>query len=425
MATQSKKKISRKKWTILIWMAGDNDLESAGDDDLAEIKAVGSTDHVNVVVQFDRMSDDKTRRYYLRKGTSLASDEVGSLGETNSGDPDVAVDFFSWGIATYPADRIVAVFWNHGSGIDETNVYRMIGRPQALSFLRKGGKQRDKTSRRTANRVASGRFRKALFQSTVETAVKPSETARAILYDDTNRDFLDNVELQRVLARVKKAAARRIDVVGFDACLMNMIELGFQIRKSADFMVGSEELEPAAGWPYTTILKLLNKKPDMSPSELGAAVVDLYARSYRDVNVTQSLFELKGADAVGAAVDRLAQALLAALKKPDEYMVIDKARRRVQSFDTKDFVDLYDLCDLLAARSQDPAVIAAARAVCSALEIGAGFIAAEAHKGAQVQRARGAAIYFPKAGDVAVAYDRMDFAKKTRWGRFVAAYTRG
>ena len=415
----------RKQWTILIWMAGDNNLESAGDDDLAEIKAIGSTDQVDVVVQFDRMGDDSTRRYHLRKGTSLASDQVGSLGETNSGDPDVAVDFFTWGIANYPAERILTGFWNHGSGIDETDIYRMVRGPRHAAFLRKGGTPRQKPARRTANRVAGSRFRKALFQSTIEQAVARPHAARAILYDDTNRDFLDNAELQRVLARVKTVSKRRIDLVGFDACLMNMIELGFQIRKSADFMVGSEEVEPGAGWPYTTILKRLAKTPSMSPADLGAAVVDLYARSYGNVNITQSLFDLRGADAVAAAVDRLAGALLKALKQPQEYVVIDKARRNAQTFDTKDFVDLYDLCDLLAARSQDPGVIATARAVCAALEIGAGFIVAEAHKGKAVQRAKGAAIYFPRANDVAVSYDRLDFAKKTRWGRFVEAYTRG
>ena len=54
---------AREAWTVMVWMAGDNDLESFGDKDLAEIKRVGSTDEANVVVQFDSMGDDRTRRY--------------------------------------------------------------------------------------------------------------------------------------------------------------------------------------------------------------------------------------------------------------------------------------------------------------------------------------------------------------------------
>jgi Mg-chelatase subunit ChlD len=37
----------------MVWMAGDNDLESFGDKDLTEMKRVGSTDDVNLLVQFD------------------------------------------------------------------------------------------------------------------------------------------------------------------------------------------------------------------------------------------------------------------------------------------------------------------------------------------------------------------------------------
>jgi len=33
-----------------------------------------------------------------------------------------------------------------------------------------------------------------------------------------------------------------------------MAEVGYELRASADFMVGSEEDIPADGWPYDTIL---------------------------------------------------------------------------------------------------------------------------------------------------------------------------
>ncbi len=45
---------ARKKWTVMVWMAGDNDLEEFGDKDLAEMKRVGSNDDINIVVQFDQ-----------------------------------------------------------------------------------------------------------------------------------------------------------------------------------------------------------------------------------------------------------------------------------------------------------------------------------------------------------------------------------
>ena len=47
----------------------------------------------------------------------------------------------------------------------------------------------------------------------------------ALAYDDSARDF-DNLELAKVLAAVKAKLKRKVDLLGFDACLMNMLEIG-------------------------------------------------------------------------------------------------------------------------------------------------------------------------------------------------------
>lgn len=41
------------KWTWLVYMAGDNNLESQGPIDLREMQRVGSNADVNIIVQFD------------------------------------------------------------------------------------------------------------------------------------------------------------------------------------------------------------------------------------------------------------------------------------------------------------------------------------------------------------------------------------
>ena len=38
-----------KKWTVMVWMAGDNNLQDAGEQDLREMKKVGSTNDIDVV----------------------------------------------------------------------------------------------------------------------------------------------------------------------------------------------------------------------------------------------------------------------------------------------------------------------------------------------------------------------------------------
>jgi hypothetical protein len=58
-----------KKWTVMVYLAGDNNLDGAGLVDLKEMKSVGSTDAVNIIAQFDRQGNKgESRRYYLHKG---------------------------------------------------------------------------------------------------------------------------------------------------------------------------------------------------------------------------------------------------------------------------------------------------------------------------------------------------------------------
>ena len=67
---------NQKKWTVMVWMAGDNDLEDFGNRDIQEMKHVVSNDNLNILIQIDRMSYDKTRRYYVCKETSCLSGSV-------------------------------------------------------------------------------------------------------------------------------------------------------------------------------------------------------------------------------------------------------------------------------------------------------------------------------------------------------------
>jgi hypothetical protein len=159
--------------------------------------------------------------------------------------------------------------------------------------------------------------------------------------------------------------------------------------------------------------------PEMTGEDLGRVIVREYARSYPSEGVTQSALDLREAAAAGRAVDRLAGALLTAIRDDTEYANVTKALHATQSFATPDFLDLHDLCARLSASCRSAEVRSAAKATQVAVEA---FVAAEAHKGASVAGARGVAIYFPR-GQATVLYRRLDFAKKTRWDEFLAAYT--
>ena len=266
-------------------------------------------------------------------------------------------------------------------------------------------------------RAGIARTHRALFRTTVEKVVR----TRAIAFDDQAQDFLDNIELKRVLLSIKKMLKRKIDILGMDACLMSMLEVAYQIKGAAAYQVGSEETEPGEGWPYDRILKTLAAKPSMSPSELAANVVNQYLASYgNDEDVTQSALNLSTLDPLAQAVDRLATILKGALGNSAAQTGIMTARTQVQEYSRPydDYCDLLDLCELLAQRVHEPAVTQACLAVKQAA---AQALVAGGFKGSRVSHSHGISIYFPKR-KLSPLYGSLDFIKKTSWSQFAQAY---
>jgi hypothetical protein len=406
---------TRKQWTVMVYLAGDNNLDANGMEDLREMKKIGTTTAINVIAQFDRAGAGlQTTRYQLQKGTSFEADARQTLGETNTGSPEALIDFIKWGVKTYPANHYLLVLWNHGQGWDDTDIY--------------AGERR-----RGAWRIRPRRIHHALFRTSVERAAQISardgNVARAILLDDNAKDFLDNLEMKKVMAAAKKAIGRKIDILGMDACLMNMAEVAYQVKESTLYTVGSEETEPLNGWPYDTILQALAKKPAMPPAELCSLIVKSYLASYKksDEAVTQSAMDLGKTAAFVSACKELAATLKSDLANRTARTAIVDARNRVQEYEVPENIDLVDLCGLLKGAAVSPAVKRACGRIVAAVEDSPGLVLASGYCGAPMKRSRGVAIYFPTR-TVSPLYARLDFTKKTGWGTFLKQYlvaTRG
>ncbi|RPI36162.1 MAG: peptidase C11 [Nitrospiraceae bacterium] len=415
-----------KQWTIMVYLAGDNNLDDAGVVDLNEMKKVGSSDQVNVIAQFDRQGKDiATNRYYIRKGGVLSGDVVGSLGETNMGDPLVLENFIKWGVKNYPAQHYLLVVWNHGNGWDDENVYRVARSTLKLNIRRRGevviktrGGTNEAVSLRRIRAIGGKKFRRALFSSSIQQAVRK----RGIAYDDDAQDFLDNIEMKRLLANAKKVFKKKIDILGMDACMMSMAEVGYQLRDSVSLTVGSEEVEPGDGWPYDRILAKLVRKPSMTPKELSTTVVSEYLASYGpNEGVTQAACDLGRSDVLANAVDKLAKALIGQISNSTARAAIVEARLQAQAYDTPDYIDLYDFCDLLEGKSAVASIKTACKDVKDALRPDV-FVIQSGYKGAKVKHSNGLTIYFPQK-DISSLYATLDFTKKTAWGKFLQKYT--
>lgn len=266
------------EWKVLVYMAGDDrnplGIEYAISQDLAEIKQVGSTDSVHFLVQTDDATGTASYRYRLRKETELASDRIERFnGDLNTGSTKTLVDFVQWAHRLFPSKWTALVLWGHGSGHDDQNVYRAV---------------RGSVTPRTAARLAQ---RQLGFFSGTRRSILEQGTTRGYGYDDTAADFLDNVELRKALLQVKEILGRKLDILGFDACLMAMIEVAYQIHDAANILVASERTEPGDGWWYSRAFRSLPAHPETVPDSLARDIVDAYRDAYRD-EMTLSAIEL-------------------------------------------------------------------------------------------------------------------------------------
>ena len=95
--------------------------------DFNEAELVGSTDRVKIVAQLDRNKKGfkgdgnwtGARRYVISKDQDLntiKSKPVEDLGEIDMSDPQTLIEFSTWAIETFPADKYVLIMSDHGMG---------------------------------------------------------------------------------------------------------------------------------------------------------------------------------------------------------------------------------------------------------------------------------------------------------------------
>ncbi len=365
--------VSIPKWTFMVYVDGDNNLEPNAVEDLNEMEMVGSTSSVNVVAQIDRIPGYDTsngdwtgaRRYYVTKDYdpyTINSTLIQDLGEVNMGNPQTLIDFVSWAVANYPAEHYALIIWNHGGGFRKNTRYPL---------------------------------------------------TKDIAFDDTSNDAITMPDLSYALSRISSTLGKKIDLLGMDACLMGMIEVAYEIKDYANVMVSSEESEPLDGWPYSRILTSLTSSPTMSASTLGSQIVNNFVAFYQGTeNVTLSAINLSQIDSLAYTVSQFASAVINDnLTNPNEY-IYDANSAEYYNGD-QDFIDLYDFASIVAYDSY----VYDTNAKNLASSIMSGVQSAVIAKGATFDIAynNGLSIYFPYNPPIDARYALTKFAQNTYW----------
>ncbi len=255
-----------RAWTVLAYIAADNDLEGAALLDLQEMVRGVPANTVDVVALVDRAKEyattqpDWTDARVLRvtRPSADAPAQIAVLatpGELDMGDPEVLACFVEGARRAFPAPRTALVLWDHGGGWSQ----------QCLDFDRGG---------------AAG---------------------------------IDGLSLVEVREGIEKGLARAgaapFDLLGFDQCLMAQLETALECAGVARVLVASQAVEPGAGWPWDAVLPLFTA--DTPTDDIARRLVAAYAASYqgKDDATTLAAFDLARAAALRDRVDEVARAL--------------------------------------------------------------------------------------------------------------------
>ncbi len=362
------------KWTILIYLDGDNELEYAAINDMNEMESVNLPNSINVIVQVDRNSGydtsngnwSTTRRYKIKYDTNTSiinSQLISDLGELNMGDPQTLIDFTTWGIQNYPADNYVLIIWDHGTG------WKSLGK---------------------------------------------EEPVKGISYDYSNNDYLTTFELRSALNQIKNNIGKKLDIIGFDACLMGMIEIGYEIKDSVDIMVASEEIIPGDGFPYNDILNALTQNSSIDKFNFSSIIVNKYVQSYSGgsqgyADVTLSAINLNNITTISTKVSEFANLLIQNFSTYKNQ--IYNAWYYVLYFSDSDYIDIYDFARLIKNNISNSSIQNKAQEIMNSFS---SVIIAEGHT-SFFSNAHGLSIYYPYPINYLNSYGNLLFAQDTYW----------
>lgn len=251
--------LSKKEWTIFIHLSADNSLNdyvAQNIESMIQASAKpGFSANANIVVLWDDYYS-QDGYYYINEGKVTY---VRDLGELDMGFPFMAQDFIDYSVEHFPADKYAYIIWNHGNG------------------------------------------------------------EAGVSYDDTNWTYMSTPEQKDLFSHFSNVIGRKVDLVGYDACLMGAAGIAYELKDQVNYMVASQQLEPAEGWDYAFLANLVN--PNVSARDLAKSIVDYYDNKYkiRYSDAAMSAYNLNLIPNFATALNNFCDAVIASGLSPSVY----------------------------------------------------------------------------------------------------------
>ena len=195
------------EWTVMIYMCGAN-LESDNSfatKDIQEILGIsGQPDDVNIIIETGGATRWRTSSSYLEGATSIPNDQLGRWHVRNNKlvkdafitNADMSTtatykSFLQWGLDSYPANKVGVILWNHGAGLE------------------------------------------------------------GVCLDEKMNDGYHGLLNSEMKAAHQAVITDKLEFIGFDACLMQNMEIADFNAPYFNYQIASQESENGEGWYYT------------------------------------------------------------------------------------------------------------------------------------------------------------------------------
>ncbi len=199
--------------TLVVYMAADNDLYSGALKDIDEMLQCSIPENCNVVVYLDSpaYSSDSIPKIFIIQKKKLVRIEQFKFG--NSASAITLKNIINYAINKYPANDFGLILWSHGTG-----------------WLPEG-----------------------VFDSLIKNTKNRNSNLQYSFAKDNGKE-MDIIDLSNALPV-------KFKYIVLDACLMSNIEVLYQLRNKADYIMASPTEEFGTGYPYNDILPLLLSSP--------------------------------------------------------------------------------------------------------------------------------------------------------------------
>jgi hypothetical protein len=342
--------MKQKEWTIMVYMAGDNNLAVDMAYAMEQIKSVADAgaNTPNLFVYYDGNSPAIPTLYcdfsapgkprYVR--SYKVEDKLRPVPpkhNENAADPRSILNFIDWCVNKVEveenggvtkgrrADKYALIFSGHSLGFQDIGLFK------------------DESSGKSMHMKD--------FYTTLLSAVRDPEK----LDETTEQD-----ELNDELETTTKLLGQKLDILGFDSCVMGMLEVGFQFNKIARTMIASEGSVPSAGWTYAKILGCLAQEQNrnLHTRDVAELFVKKFIRTQDEytvggVSVDMAAWDLSEFGSLASAFEDLSRALLECFEDEESRIyrqmerVILQVHWKCQSYMYDQNVDLGDFCELL------------------------------------------------------------------------------